>query len=201
MAIKDTQIIVDNLNTKIDTKANINDLVLGAGSTSTFLSSGPINNTIPEGTNIDFLTLFPSLDDSAGFAQDGQYLKNDNSPFTTFFDPQPKIIFPDIELTTNGLFKLRSWAINIRINATFSVANTDGILAISAFDTGVLIGKIDFIKEFQTNFDLQSQSFISRLSKDNSGLVQNGLTLEIDTTQTNSDITITQLDILVRVAP
>ena len=182
---------------------------------SSFVIDNNLSIVLAEGASIRLSSAGAFSSSVEGLRSDGAgWLKNDGTPFNSFYTSGANklIQFPDIEKTDqsylNNQARARKYllnAITIRVFGSFQDANSDAVLKAKYYDldsNGNLntplasISDLDFLKEFQVDFENQGQSLTSRLVKANSLLVQNGADIVLEHAGGGGNLTITSLAIL-----
>lgn len=194
------------VNTGWDKYAFFSD-IRNLGSISTFFEATGLSRVVPPGNTVDILDEFGS-----DFSASGEQIQIPNgssivdvngSPFTGFLDDaNGRIIFPDIDMTTNGLISSSGISMRWVITGTFT-GISDATLLIEYYDLdGTLniqneFGSLSYDREFQLPYNKRQQTISSRISKSNSDLVQNGAKFILNNDISNSEtFTITEMSFL-----
>lgn len=191
----------------IDTGAT-KQLVKNTASVTTFLNSGDLTASsivlAPNSTYDVFDQLAGSFTESLKICTGATPLDVNSNPFTGFIDTtNKKLMFPDIDTTTNGIIDVSELNISCRISGTFS-GNAAAVIKCTFYsldNTGALneeIGTLDFNRQFTIAFNLSTRAIVSRLSKTNSSLVDYGAKFILSSPADNSvNFTLTQMNFLI----
>lgn len=106
---------------------------------------------------------------------------------------------PDAEAQTNGFWKTYLLDVSLRIDGSFTgTANSSNELVATFSDSASFAARLGFLDPSRGQFQASQEALVSRINKDTSQLVQNGLTLTLEALTNSFDLT--NVELMIRVS-